>query len=53
MKEWLKAVIVNAPGVLLLAIIFSSAYLAANEKDIPGLFYFLAASLVFTLQSRR
>ena len=38
MKEWLRAVLVNAPAVLLLAIVFSSVYLTATGKDIPELF---------------
>ena len=53
MKDWLNAVIVNAPAVLLLAIIFSSAYLAANGRDIPSLFYFLGSALVVALIVRR
>ncbi len=36
MKEWLRAVLVNAPAVLLLAIVFSSVYLTATGKDIPA-----------------
>ena len=49
MKEWLRAVLVNAPAVLLLAIVFSSVYLTAIGKDIPSLLSFIAAGLVGVL----
>ena len=52
MREWLRAVILNAPAVLLLAIVFSSTYLASQERDIPSLFYFLAAALAVSLRAR-
>lgn len=49
MKEWLRAVLVNAPAVLLLAIVFSSTYLTATGKEIPTLFYIIAGALLATL----
>ena len=53
MKDWLKAVVVNAPAVLLLAMIFSSTYLAANGIDIPILFYIFGGALLSALTMRR
>ena len=53
MKEWLRAVLVNAPAVLLLAIVFSSTYLTATGRDIPSLFYILAGALVTVLAGQR
>ena len=53
MKEWLRAVLVNAPAVLLLAIVFSSVYLTAIGKDIPVLFYYLTGALLAVLVVQR
>lgn len=52
MKAWLSAVLVNAPAVLLLAIVFGTVYLVANDKEIPDLFYALSGLLAGGLMAR-